>query len=204
MIIDVSHAHDETFWDVLRLSSAPVVASHSCCRAICDHHRNLSDDMLLALAKNEGLVGINFSAGFLSAEYRKKEQELWGKIAAEFGLPADYDAAVKADPERTKKASAEFDARLPSFRKSLPPVDVRTVVDHIDHVVKITGDSDHVGLGTDFDGISDPPAGLEDAGRLAAVTDELMRRGYKEPDIRKILGDNFLRVFRAVEKAAKR
>ena len=203
MIIDVSHAHDETFWDVLRTSSAPVVASHSCCRALCDHHRNLTDDMLQALAKNEGLVGINFSSGFLSAEYQRKEQEFWAEIASELGLPADYDAAMKADPEKTKTADAEFEARLPSFRKSLPPVDVRTLVDHIDHVVKVTGDADHVGLGTDFDGISDPPAGLEDAGRLVAVTDELVRRGYKESDIRKILGGNFLRVFLAVEKAAK-
>ena len=203
MIIDVSHAHDETFWDVLRVSSAPVVASHSCCRAICDHHRNLTDDMLRALAKNEGLIGINFSSGFLSAEYQKKEQEFWGEIAGKLGLPADYDAAMKADPEATKKADAEFEARLPSFRKSLPLVDVRAVVDHIDHVVKVTGDADHVGLGSDFDGISDPPAGLEDAGRLAAVTAELLRRGYTESDIRKILGGNFLRVFQAVEKAAK-
>jgi len=159
--------------------------------------------MLWALAKNEGLIGINFSSGFLSPEYQKKEQEFWGEIAGKLGLPADYDAAMKADPEAAKKADAEFEARLPSFRKSLPLVDVMAVVDHIDHVVKITGDADHVGLGSDFDGISDPPAGLEDAGRLAAVTDELLRRGYTESDIRKILGGNFLRVFQAVEKAAK-
>jgi membrane dipeptidase len=195
MVIDVPHAHDETFWDVLRTSSAPVIASHSCCRAICGHHRNLSDDMLLALAKNEGLVGINFSAGFLSAEYEKKEQVFWGEIALRIGLPADYDAAMKADPEKTKEADAEFEARLPSFRKSLPLVNVKTVVDHIDHVVQVTGDADHVGLGSDFDGISDPPEGLEDAGRLVAISDELQRRGYKETDIRKILGGNFLRVF---------
>jgi membrane dipeptidase len=204
MVIDVSHAHDETFWDVLRTSSAPVIASHSCCRAICDHHRNLSDDMLLALAKNEGLVGINFSAGFLSAEYDKKEEAFWGEIALKLGLPADYDAAMKANPEKTKEADAEFEARLPSFRKSLPRVNVKTVVDHIDHVVQVTGDADHVGLGSDFDGISDPPEGLEDAGRLVAISDELQGRGYKETDIRKILGGNFLRVLEAVEKAARR
>lgn len=204
MIIDLSHAHDETFWDVLRVSAVPVIASHSCCRALSGHHRNLTDDMLKALAKNGGIIGINFSAGFLSAEYHEKEQAFWAEVARGFGLPADYDEAIKANPETTKKADAEFEARLPSLRKSLPSVDVKTVVDHIDHVVKVTGDADHVGLGSDFDGISDPPQGLEDAGRLVAVTDELQRRGYKEADIRKILGGNFLRVFQAVEKAAKR
>jgi len=164
MVIDLSHSHDETFWDTLRVSTAPVIVSHSCCRALSKHHRNLSDDMLKALAKNEGVIGINFSAGFLNALYEEKQ---------------------------------------PALRKSLPPVDVKTVVDHIEHVIKVTGDADHVGLGSDFDGISDPPEGLEDAGRLVAVTDELQRRGTREADIRKILGDNFLRVWRAVEKAAK-
>jgi len=203
LIIDVSHAHDETFWDVIRVSSAPVIASHSCCRALSEHHRNLTDDMLQALAKNGGVVGINFSTGFLNADYKKKEQALGEEIARELGLPADPEEAEKADPEKAKKAEAEFEARWPALRKSLPPVDVKTLSDHIDHVVKVTGDADHVGLGSDFDGISDPPTGLEDAGRLVAVTDELQRRGYKEADIRKILGGNFLRVFQAVEKAAK-
>jgi membrane dipeptidase len=204
LIIDVSHAHDETFWDVIRISSAPVIASHSCCRALCEHHRNLTDKMLEALAKNGGVIGLNFSAGFLNTEYGKKQQALWEEVARELGLPADYNEADKADPEKTKKAEAEFEARWVKLRKGLPPVDVKTLVDHIDHVVKVTGNTDHVGLGSDFDGISDPPVGLEDAGRLVAITDELQRRGYKEADIRKILGGNFLRVFQAVEKAAKR
>ena len=204
LIIDVSHAHDETFWDVIRISSAPVIASHSCCRALCEHHRNLTDKMLEALAKNGGVIGLNFSAGFLNTEYGKKQQALWEEVARELGLPADHYEANKADPEKTKKAEAEFEARWVKLRKGLPPVNVKTLVDHIDHVVKVTGNTEHVGLGSDFDGISDPPVGLEDAGRLVAITDELQRRGYKEADIRKILGGNFLRVFQAVEKAAKR
>jgi membrane dipeptidase len=203
LIIDISHVHDETFWDVIRVSSAPVIASHSCCRALSEHHRNMTDDMLQALAKNGGVIGINFSSGFLNAEYDKKEQALWEKVARELGLPADYNEANKSDPEKAKKAEAEFEARWVELRKSLPPVDVKTLADHIDHVVKVTGDADHVGLGSDFDGISDPPVGLEDAGRLVAITDELERRGYQETDIRKILGGNFLRVFQAIEKAAK-
>jgi len=203
LVIDLSHAHDETFWDVLRVSAAPVIASHSCCRALSEHHRNLTDDMLQALAKNGGLIGLNFSAGFLNAEYEKKQQALWEEVARELGLPADYNEANKADPEKANKAEAEFEARWVELRKSLPPVDVKTLVDHLDHVVKVTGNTDHVGLGSDFDGISDPPVGLEDAGRLVAIADELQRRGYKEADIRRILGGNFLRVFQAVEKAAK-
>jgi len=154
MVIDVSHSHDETFWDVLRLSKAPVVASHSCCRALSPHHRNLSDEMLKALAEKDGVVGINFYPGFLRDDLDKK----------------------------------------------LPVVDVMTVVDHIDHVVKVTGDADHVGLGSDFDGIGEVPDGLDNAGLLPNITKELARRGYKPADIRKILGGNFLRVFAAVER----
>ncbi|HCS48320.1 MAG TPA: hypothetical protein DIW61_08735, partial [Candidatus Aminicenantes bacterium] len=165
LIIDVSHAHDETFWDVIRISSAPVIASHSCCRALCEHHRNLTDKMLEALAKNGGVIGLNFSAGFLNTEYGKKQQALWEEVARELGLPADHYEANKADPEKTKKAEAEFEARWVKLRKGLPPVNVKTLVDHIDHVVKVTGNTEHVGLGSDFDGISDPPVGLEDAGR---------------------------------------
>ncbi len=158
MIIDVSHVHDETFWDVLRLSKAPVVASHSCCRALSPHHRNMSDEMLKALAEKDGVVGINFYPSFLNSDIDKK----------------------------------------------LPAVDVKTVVDHIDHVIKVTGDADHVGLGSDFDGITETPAGLENAGLLPNITKELVARGYKPEDIRKILGGNFLRVFGAVERAREK
>ena len=157
MVVDVSHAHEETFWDVIRVSQAPVVASHSCCRALSDHHRNLTDDQLKALAKNGGLIGINFFPDFLDAQAERKTA-----------------------------------------------VSVKTVVDHIDHVVKVTGTADNVGLGSDFDGISATPVGLEDAGRLEAVTRELLARGYKESDVRKILGGNFSRVLGAVERAAKK
>jgi membrane dipeptidase len=201
MIIDVSHAHDETFWDVIRISSVPIVASHSCCRALANHHRNMSDDMLKALAKNGGVIGINFSPGFLNAENDKKLSDLAAEIAKKHGLPEDYREIMKAEPDKRDKYLAEFKVKSDQLKKSLPPVDVKTVVDHIDHVVKITGNADHVGLGSDFDGISDTPVGLENAGRLMNITKELMSRGYKEEDIRKILGGNFLRVFEAVGRA---
>lgn len=203
MIIDVSHVHDETFWDVLRLSKAPVVASHSCCRALSPHHRNLSDKMLKALAEKGGVVGINFWPGFLRSELDTKQTELFERTAREHGLPAkrefllpaDRGALDQADAAVRDKFNADFQARWAALRKTLPVVDVKTVVDHIDHVVKVTGDADHVGLGSDFDGISETPVGLENASLLPNITKELVARGYKPEDIRKILGGNFLRVW---------
>jgi membrane dipeptidase len=200
MIIDVSHAHDETFSDVLRLSKAPVVASHSCARALAAHHRNLSDEMLKALAEKNGVVGINFWPGFLQDGYEAKQTAIFEKTAADHGLPADRAAIFTADPAVRDKFYADFRARWAAIKKALPPVDVKTVVDHIDHIVKVTGDCDHVGLGSDFDGLSETAAGLENAGLLANITKELVRRGYKPADIRKILGGNFMRVFGAVEQ----
>jgi membrane dipeptidase len=200
MIIDVSHAGDETFWAVLKLSKAPVVASHSACRALSPHHRNLSDEMLKALAEKNGLVGITVLPGFLNSTLEGKQGELFAKVAAEHGLPADYEAVGKADPAKREAFNADFEKRWAALKKTLPRVDVNTVVDHIDHVVKVTGDCDHVGLGSDFDGTGDTPAGLENIGLLPSITKELVRRGYKPEDIRKILGGNFLRVFQAVTK----
>jgi len=201
MIIDVSHVHDETFWDVLRLTSQPVVASHSCARGLSDHFRNLSDDMLQALAKNGGVIGINFAPGFLNAELDKKQGEALAEIAAKYGVPPSPAAWEKVDPKVREKIMAELAARTAEFEKAVGVVDVRTVVNHIDHVVKVTGSADHVGLGSDYDGIGAPPRGLENIGKIMAVTEELSARGYKEEDIRKILGENFLRVFRAVARA---
>jgi membrane dipeptidase len=202
MIIDLSHAHDETFWDVMRVSAAPVVASHSCARALSPHHRNMSDEMLRALAKNGGVVGINFSPGFLDAEIAKKQNELLSQVAQKHGLPGDYREILKAEPEKRQAFEAEFKVRLAELQKTLPPVEIQKLVDHIDHVVKVTGSADHVGLGSDYDGISATPAGLENIGQLSRITAELAARGYKEGDIRKILGGNFLRVFDAVQGAA--
>jgi membrane dipeptidase len=204
MVVDVSHAHDETFWDVMRVSEAPVVASHSCCRALSDFHRNLTDDMLKALAKNGGMIGINFLPGFLNAEIEKRQTAAHSEILKRYGLVDDSPATImRVDAATREKIFAEFKAGEAELEKTLPRVDVGTVVDHIDHVVKVTGSADHVGLGSDFDGISATPVGLENAGKLGAIAGELQRRGYKEDDIRKIMGGNFYRVFEAVQKAAK-
>jgi membrane dipeptidase len=202
MIIDVSHVADKTFWDVIGATEAPIVASHSCCRALAGHFRNLTDDMIKALAKNGGVVGINFAPGFINVEADQKTQVLWDEVAEKSGLPADYREAVGSDPEKKNPGWAEFAARRAALDKTSPLVDVGAVVDHIDYVVKIIGNANHVGLGSDFDGIEMTPAGLENAGKLPAITDELVRRGYKEPDIRKILGGNFVRVWNAVQRAA--
>ena len=202
MVIDISHVHDETFWDVISISDRPVVASHSCCRAISSHFRNLSDDMLKALAKNGGVIGINFMPGFLNAELGKKQDEAAIEIATRYGLPAETRLWFEADPQKREKAQAEFKVKTAEIEKTMGPVTLKTVVDHIDHVVKVTGSCNHVGLGSDYDGIIDPPKGLENIGKIMAITEELKARGYKEEDIRKILGENFLRVFQRVTAPA--
>jgi membrane dipeptidase len=198
MIIDISHAHDETFWDVMKITDSPVVASHSCCRALSDHHRNLSDKMLKALAKNGGMVGINYMPGFLKAENDKKIQDLRTELLEKYGLPQDQRELMRADAGTRRKFNQEYRDKVKALRQSLPPVDVQTVVDHIDHVVEVTGRATHVGLGSDFDGIGSTPVGLEHTGKLANITTELHRRGYKDGDIRKILGGNFSRIFRKI------
>jgi len=198
MIIDLSHAHDETFGDVLRVSDAPVVASHSCCRALSDHHRNLSDEMLKALAENGGMIGINYLPGFLMAENDRQLDTLRSELLQKYSLPEDRREFMRADAETRNKFNREYQEKSAALRSSFPEVNVATVVDHIDHVVKITGNANHVGLGSDFDGISSTPVGLEHTGKLALITAELHRRDYKDSDIKKILGGNFLRIFRQV------
>jgi membrane dipeptidase len=201
MIIDVSHAHDETFWDVLRVSTKPVVASHSCARSLSDHFRNLSDEMFKALAKNGGVIGINFAPGFLNAAIDKKNSEILAELAQKYGLPSNPITWGQADPAMREKALAEARDRMSRIDLH---ADVKTVVDHIDRVVKVVGNADNVGLGSDFDGIESTPKGLENIGKISAITEELRSRGYKEADIRKILGGNFLRVFNAVTQGARR
>jgi len=198
MIIDVSHVHDETFWDVMRLSKHPVVASHSCCRALSGIHRNLTDDMLKALAENKGVIGICFVPEFLNVKNAGKLEALRKELLPGYGLPVDGRAYAGAETAAKRKFREEFRRKLEDPRLRFPAVDVATVADHIDHVVKVTGSTSYVGLGSDFDGTSSTPGGLENAGKLPAITAELVRRGYKDTEIKKILGGNFLRVFRKV------
>ena len=186
--------------------TAPVVASHSCCRALSPHHRNMSDDMLKALAKNGGVIGINFSPGFLNAEIEKKQNELLGpKSRRNTACRSITGISSKAEPEKGRPSTPSSRTRLAELQKTLPPVDVKTLVDHIDHVVKVTGNADHVGLGSDFDGISDDPGRI---GKYRAASADHRRNFWpadtKKSDVRKILGGNFLRVFDAVQRAAEK
>ncbi len=197
MIVDISHVHDQTFWDVIRVSTKPVVASHSCCRALSNHHRNLSDDMLRALAQNGGMIGINFEPGYLKVEFWNERNRLRKELAKKYGLPQTREARKKADPKKLELYYQELNAQLNRLIKKYQ-IDVKLVVDHIEHVIKVTGSVDYVGLGSDFDGISTTPFGLENASQLPNITKELVNRGYSKEDIEKILGKNFLRVFKQV------
>ena len=197
MIVDVSHVHDQTFWDVMNVSSKPVVASHSCCRALSEHHRNLSDEMLRALAENGGMVGINFEPGYLKAEFWHEREQVKKALAKKLGLPEDRNERRKADPEKLKRFRNELKTETERLLQKYQ-IDVQLVVDHIEHVIQVTGSFDHVGLGSDFDGISTTPLGLRNAAFLPNITRELVKRGYGKAEIEKILGLNFLRVFKEV------
>ena len=186
MLVDVSHISDEAFYDVLECSDAPVVATHSCCRALSDHKRNLSDDMIRALAANGGVVQVNFYPVFLDARFARTLElsgieERGGKVEAEF-------IRDPADPAKRAAWYAVEDELAALERPSY-----RLIADHIDHVVSLVG-VDHVGLGSDFDGISVTPEGMEDISRFSMVLDELRLRGYSDQEIGKIAGGNFLRI----------
>jgi membrane dipeptidase len=186
MIVDVSHVSDKTFFDVLEVSSKPVIASHSSCRALSDVPRNMTDDMIRALGQKGGVIGINFGEGFLNP---KDADALKSAVAS-----AGY-----AEPQFTGKAlddyAAEQEHKMMTAKPAFATLD--DAVTHIDHAVKIAG-VDHVGIGSDFDGISAPPKGLEDVSKIPALKAALRKKGYSEEDLKKIFGGNTLRVLREV------
>ncbi|MDT8322629.1 MAG: dipeptidase [Bacteroidota bacterium] len=190
VLIDVSHLGEKSFYDVLRSTRNPVFASHSACAALRKHHRNLTDTQLRALADNGGVVMINFYPGFIKAGLGKERVRLSRKMLAE------QAALQKKHPRRDDAYFAAVDV-LVARAEAEGLATVRTVADHIDHAVRIAGVR-HVGLGSDFDGISFTPVGLADVTDLPVLTRELRRRGYSNHDIRAILGGNFLRIFAAV------
>ncbi|HEY5609746.1 MAG TPA: dipeptidase [Thermoanaerobaculia bacterium] len=194
MLVDISHVSDKTFFDVVAVSKAPVFASHSSARALAEHNRNMTDEMLRALANNGGVVMVNFNPPFLSTEVALASSARSKRLA-----PAITELRVQdpAEGEVYQKGLEALYAQNP-----IPNVPYTVIVDHIDHMVKVAG-IDHVGLGSDFDGISSIPIGMEDASRLPKITEELRRRGYSEGDVRKILGENFMRVFGEVERGAR-
>jgi membrane dipeptidase len=187
MLVDVSHVSDKTFYDAIAVSTKPVIVSHSSSRAISDIPRNVTDDMLRALAKNGGVIGINFGEGFIS---QKDVAALRAAIATYSEAPPDMGGKTLDD-----YANKEYRHDLASTKTGLATLS--EVADHVDHMVKIAG-IDHVGIGSDFDGITSPPQGLEDISKMPALIAVLLKRGYSEQDIKKILGGNYLRVIREV------
>jgi membrane dipeptidase len=195
MLVDVSHVSDETFAAVMRVAQAPVIASHSSSRAVADHRRNLTDEMLQALAKNGGVAMVNFWSMFLSNEFGAAAKSWFEKNG---NVWKELRAKLKDDPIGFREALAK--AR--SEGEPLPKVPLSLLVDHIDHMVRVAG-IDHVGLGSDFDGVDALPEGIDGIDSLPKITLELLRRGYKDEDVLKILGENFLRVLERAETFAK-
>jgi membrane dipeptidase len=196
MMVDISHVADKTFYDALAITDAPVIASHSSCRAIANHPRNMTDDMLRALAKNGGVVMINYHAGFLSEEFRIASEKRSGSVVASMSAMSKKCGGNEAC---TTLESDRIDHNA-MLKGELPKVSWEKIVEHIDHAVKIAG-AEHVGLGSDFDGAT-MPLGMEDASKLPKITEALLAKGYAEQDVEKILGGNILRVMEQVERAA--
>ena len=194
MIVDVSHISDKAFYHVLETTRVPVVATHSSCRALCRHPRNMTDDMLRDLAKNGGVCMINFFSAFLRDDVAQVIMAAQKRVRPPQGL---------GGTEELPNDSTDWDEYLHWFNSlGCPTAELDDAADHIVHAAEVAG-VDHVGIGSDFDGIDDTPSGMEDVSKLPALRDELKRRGYSEADVRKIMGDNFMRVFAEAEKVAR-
>lgn len=190
MLIDVSHAGEQTFWDAIKLTKKPVIASHSSVWKFCHHRRNLKDDQIKAIAKNGGVIHLNFYAGFLDSTYERKAANFM-KIHK-----PEVDSLINSgtQPNYAEMIVMEkYKAEVESMR---PPLSL--LIDHIDHIVRLVG-VDHVGLGSDFDGIEAGPRELNGVQDFPLITKALLERGYRKKDIKKILGENFLRVYKANE-----
>ena len=195
MLVDVSHVSDDTMRDALDVSKAPIIASHSSARALSNVPRNIPDDLLKRIAKNGGVVSVNFYSEFVDEKtVGPQSDERSKRLKAQ---QEEINRKYANDPERLGEESDKLEAANP-----LPPLPISKLIDHIDHIVKVAG-IDHVGIGADFDGANDMPEGARDVSMLPNITYELLKRGYSEQDIRKILGENFLRVFAEAERVAR-
>ena len=198
MMIDISHVADKTFWDAVEVSKAPVIASHSSARALTNAPRNMTDDMLLAVKKNNGVVMVNFYSGFIDEKFRvaSEAQAKEREAAVAAALAKQRAAGQKPNYVDVERIQAEWMAKIPR-----PPL--KSLIDHIDHIAKTAG-VDHVGLGSDFDGVSGAlPEGIHSAADLPKITQALLDRGYSDTDVRKILGGNLLRVMKDVERVSR-
>src|SRR5271155_4332009 len=198
MLVDISHVADKTFYDAIATSKAPVIASHSSARALTNHARNMTDDMLRAVAKNGGVVQVNFYSAFIDQNY-------WNALQAQ---KTEQAAATRAYLDKLKAEGKQItyvdDDRITrEWMAKIPRPPFTVLIDHIDHIAKVAG-VDHVGLGSDFDGVSGAtPAGMDSAADLPKITQALLDRGYSADDIRKILGGNVLRVLKEVERISR-
>ena len=198
MMVDISHVADKTFWDAIATTKAPVIASHSSARALVNAPRNMTDDMLKAVAKNGGVVQVNFFDGFIDENFRKAEE---AQRADQNAAREKYIAQMRSEGKEVSfvgldRIEREWVAKIPR-----PPL--KSLIDHIDHIAKVAG-VDHVGLGSDFDGVSGAtPQGIDSAADLPKITQALLDRGYSAEDIHKILGGNLMRVFREVERVSR-
>jgi membrane dipeptidase len=194
MLVDVSHVSDETFWDVLEVSRAPVIASHSSCRAIADHPRNLTDAMLRALAARDGVVMINFYPAYIDEQTNRDTRAHFERLAPELeALRERY----RDDAAGLRAARRELMARHPA-----PQVGLEVLLDHFDHAIAVAG-AEHVGIGADWDGVPSMPAGLDDVSRLPALSAGLLERGHPPATVVGVLGANLLRVMEQTERVAR-
>jgi membrane dipeptidase len=197
ILVDISHVSDKTFYDALEVSRAPLIASHSSCRALCNHPRDMSDDMIKALAAKGGVIQINYEKSFIDQAYKDASDKISGGVVAQMN---QFEKDCNHDEACVEKKVTEVQRQLTAEGK-LPRVSWERIVDHIDHAVKLAG-ADHVGLGSDFDGAT-MPEGMEDCTHLPQITEALMRRGYSDADIQKILGGNVLRVMEQAERVSR-
>ncbi len=191
MLVDLSHVGEQTFWDAISVTAKPVLVSHSCVYSICPHRRNLKDEQIKAVGKNGGVIHLNFYSGFLDSSFEKRSDAFTAKHKIEM------DSLLKINPEPYFMQVYLFEKYPDEVKNMRPPLSL--LIDHLDYIVKLIG-VNHVGLGSDFDGVNSLPKQLDDVTTYPLITKELLNRGYSKKDIRKILGGNFLRVLKGNEK----
>jgi len=191
MIVDISHVGEQTFWDAIHTTTKPVIASHSCAWSLCPVFRNLKDDQIKAVGENGGVIQLNFYSGFVDSTFAGKNEAF---VKAH---QSEIDALMKSGSERFDAEARLYEKYNDLVQGFRPPLSM--LMDHLDYIVKMIG-VDHVGLGSDFDGIQSAPRGLDDVTNMPLITAELLKRGYSEKDIKKILGGNFIRVFEANQR----
>ncbi len=190
MLVDLSHVGEKTFWDAINTTTKPVLVSHSCVYNLCPHRRNLKDEQIKAVGKNGGVIHLNFFSGFVDSNYDRRT-EVFNNIHK-----AERDSLLKQNPEPYFADVFLFSKYAKEVEAMRPPLSL--LLDHLDYIVRLIG-VDHVGLGSDFDGINSAPQQLDDVTAMPLITKELLKRGYSKKDIRKILGENFLRLLKANE-----